>query len=269
MSKRPDISAGGVLEVLKSGPYREPAHNWLYEVGNATGFRCNRHADALVISVWPSRGLWIAGVEAKVSRSDWKKELDDPRKADAIQRYCDYWWVAAPEGVIELSEVPENWGLYVIDGKRAKVAKQAPKLDPEPMSLTFVTSVLRNASQGLGQAISNARAQEREKIIASAPAGSQAEVDELSRKVRQLQWDADRYPSLLETVKKFEKAAGLVDGAIEHGRYTAEDTGQLYRAALTLKGVRVARLAQQFEDVAAALRAAEASAEAREEQAAE
>ena len=45
--------------------------------------------DAVIMSLWPSRGLELHGVEIKVSRADWKREAADPAKAEAIAAYCD------------------------------------------------------------------------------------------------------------------------------------------------------------------------------------
>ena len=139
------VTSNHILNVLSDRMFSEPAHVWLYEVRNGTGYRGQtRYADALVISAWPSRGIWFAGIEVKVSRADWMNEVRDPNKSSEIQQYCDYWWVAAPVGVVQIGEIPENWGLVEISGKKASVVKQAPKLTPLPLSSTFVASVFRN-----------------------------------------------------------------------------------------------------------------------------
>ncbi|GAI18718.1 unnamed protein product, partial [marine sediment metagenome] len=102
-----------VLQALRN-KYPSDAYAFLTQVGNATGFICNRWADAIAMSLWPSRGLEIIGFEIKVSRSDWVKELKKPDKADTIANYCDSWYlVLGDESILRLGELPMEWGLMV------------------------------------------------------------------------------------------------------------------------------------------------------------
>lgn len=57
-------------------------HAFLAHVRNAAGFDANRTFDAVAVNLWPSRGLSIHVYEVKVSRSDWKRELAKPAKAE-------------------------------------------------------------------------------------------------------------------------------------------------------------------------------------------
>lgn len=121
-----------------------PAHVCLPGVRNGTGFaRRESTADAVVMSVYPSRGLWLAGVEIKISRSDWKRELARPDKAAAIQKYCHFWFVAAPKGVVPVEEVPETWGLIEVERNTAKIMRKAPGQKPETIDLLLLGSILR------------------------------------------------------------------------------------------------------------------------------
>ena len=64
-------TAAQVIEILQDRWANTDAHAWLTEVNNSTGARGGRqYADAIVCSCWPSRGLWLAGVEVKVARGD-------------------------------------------------------------------------------------------------------------------------------------------------------------------------------------------------------
>lgn len=123
------------------------SHALMFEVGNGTGSATRRHADAVAMGLWPSRGLEIEGVEIKVSRSDWKRELADHAKADAIQRYCDRWWIAAPKGLIPPAELPVTWGLLEFDGASLRQKVPAPKLEAAPPDRTFIAAMLRRASE--------------------------------------------------------------------------------------------------------------------------
>jgi hypothetical protein len=122
----------------------------MFEVGNTTGSNVRRHADAIVMNLWPSRGLIIEGFEVKVSRSDWTRELKDPEKAELISRYCDKWWVVAPAGIVHEHEVPALWGYkQVTDGGRIVTVKDAPRKTKEELTALdrgFVAAMLRRAS---------------------------------------------------------------------------------------------------------------------------
>lgn len=124
-----------------------PSYALLPGVGDATGFGKVRTADALIMSCWPSRGLDLIGVEVKVSRSDWLRELKDPAKAESVCRYCDRWYIAAGEaGIVRDGEIPPTWGLIEPKGDKLAISVQAPELSPEPMKKSFLASILRTAA---------------------------------------------------------------------------------------------------------------------------
>jgi hypothetical protein len=126
-----------------------PAYVRLPQVRNGTGYARarTRTADAMIASVWPSRGLWLAGVEIKVSRSDWKKELARAEKSCEIQRYCKRWYVAAPVGVVPMEELPDTWGLIEMRENTAAIAKAAPDLEAVPPDILLICSILRSAAE--------------------------------------------------------------------------------------------------------------------------
>jgi hypothetical protein len=139
----------------------------MWEVGEATGGAGGRYADAVMMSLWPSRGLELHGVEIKVSRSDWKREAMDPRKAEAIGRYCDRWWVHTSPGIIQdLSEVPPAWGVREFDGVKWKTRREADKRKPEALNRGFLAALLRRADDSmrgqLNEAVRAAREREYE-----------------------------------------------------------------------------------------------------------
>lgn len=123
-----------------------------------------RTADAVVMDLWPSAGLLLHGFEVKVSRSDWLAELQDPAKCEGVRRYMDRWWLvvpAAPRTYVREGELPDGWGLMYASNqvrrvwdpaRRAfgdreclslRVAKQAPRLTPEPVGRSFMAALLR------------------------------------------------------------------------------------------------------------------------------
>jgi hypothetical protein len=127
--------------------YAPPAYALFEEVGDATGHNGSRLADAVAISIWPSRGLDISGFEIKVSLGDWKKELADPTKADAIAQYCDYWWVVAPEGVVPIDTIPGTWGLMEVSKRGLHAEKIATRMEPKPLTRPFVAAMLRRTAE--------------------------------------------------------------------------------------------------------------------------
>lgn len=261
------MSSEGVIAALRT-TFPEPAHAWLEQLRDRTGYagsRPNRYADALIVSCWPSRGIWFGGIEVKVSRQDWKRELEDPEKSAPIQSFCDYWWIAAPAGIVELAEVPETWGLLAIEGKRVKRLKEAPKLARTELTPSFVASILRNAAESQGRArlsgydegyrqaterVDMSRIQELEGKLSEAEKQTARAKQQLERKESEIQ-------TLRASVSRFEMAAGLPDNSVvECNRYNAgSHAGATYRAAQLLRELQPSRLADRFAEVASALRA--------------
>lgn len=128
------------------GKFPPPAFVLLPQCRSATGAGMIRTADALGASVWPSRGLYLFGIEIKVSRSDWRKELATPEKADEIQQFCRHWYVAAPKGIVPLDEVPDTWGLLEITGRGVFTTKAAPETKPKDPDTLLVSAILRAAA---------------------------------------------------------------------------------------------------------------------------
>lgn len=189
----------GIMTAFPSGRYAV-----LFEVADATGARGTRSADALIMSCWPSQGLELHGVEIKVSRSDWLRELKAPKKAETIAAYCDRWWLITAPGVIhDVAEVPPAWGWRVFDGKRMKTMKDARKTQAKPIDRLFLASVLRNAGR-LGDGVINAMRQE---IRGEIEAGIHESIE------RQRRHDRDKAQQDLNELKKtvadFEEATGI------------------------------------------------------------
>jgi len=123
-----------------------PEYAVLWEVGEGTGAKSGRYADAVIMSLWPSRGLELHGVEIKVSRSDWRREAADPKKAEAVARYCDRWWVHTSPGVVaDVSEVPPAWGLREYDGKAWRTIREAEKTAAEAVTRPFLAALMRRS----------------------------------------------------------------------------------------------------------------------------
>ena len=124
--------------------YKQPEWATFFEVADGTGARKTRSADAISVNMYPSRGLTINGFEIKVDRSDWRRELADPSKAEAIAQYCDFWWVAAPKGLVDPTTLPTTWGLTEVDEKGGlRIKVQAKQLQPKPVTKQFFAALCR------------------------------------------------------------------------------------------------------------------------------
>lgn len=133
-------------DLFRALAVRYPARRYatMREVGNGTGSNVRRHVDLVAMGIWPSQGLHLEAIEVKVSRDDWLRELRQPLKQEqSVFRWMDFWWVAAPVGVVELEELPSAWGLLELRGGGLVIAKAAPKLEPEPPSRDFLAALLR------------------------------------------------------------------------------------------------------------------------------
>ena len=144
------MDTGELLKKL-AVKYPSPGYAFLAQVRNGTGYlNVTRTADAMVMSLWPSRGLELIGFELKVSRGDWLNELKNPEKAEEMVKYCDRWYVVAPdESVIKPDEVPSSWGLMLATGrgKSIKIIKEAPELKAEKCDRLFLASLMRNITE--------------------------------------------------------------------------------------------------------------------------
>jgi len=132
--------------------YKGTEHAYMEEVSDAAGFGRSRSADAVVMNLWPSRGLHLTGFEVKASRTDWLKELKNPAKAENIIKYCDYWWLLAGDDSVVLQpgiEIPTTWGYMVIRKNRLVVVKEAPKLEPAVLSRSFLAAMLKRVTGGM------------------------------------------------------------------------------------------------------------------------
>lgn len=168
------IKTGQIRAALRRH-FAHPQRGIVFEVAQATGFNARRHIDAIGMDLWPSHGLGIYAIEIKVSRSDWRRELQQPEKAEELARFADYFVVAAPKGVIPQSELPAAWGLYELhdDGKLV-IARHATTTKAEPVTREFMAAVLRGANRPISNEEIDALVTEK---LASERATIQAKID--------------------------------------------------------------------------------------------
>lgn len=110
------LTTASLLEQLHAH-FIKPGETWagavcLTEVTAPAGVR---RADLVHIGLWNSRGAGQIDVcELKTSKADFRREIDEPAKAEAWWPYCNRFWVVSPhESITPPEELPQGWGLMV------------------------------------------------------------------------------------------------------------------------------------------------------------
>lgn len=143
MSASPKITSHDLCAALK---VEHPGDEYvvLFEVREGSGSVYGSRADAVVLSLYATRGFELTGFEFKCNRGDWLAELRNPEKAERIARYCDRWCVFAAPGVVREPELPAGWGLWELTAGSGIRRRVVPALrEPEPMPRAFLASLLR------------------------------------------------------------------------------------------------------------------------------
>ena len=122
------------------------------EVQRTTGWSDRRY-DFVAMNCYPSSGYKIEVVEIKISKPDLRRELEEPEKHNVIFEQIDYYSLAAPAEIIDMSIIPPKWGVYAVkDGKLITKRKPLALHDDADRSIkrSFAASFLRAAiSQNL------------------------------------------------------------------------------------------------------------------------
>ena len=260
----------GILDRLEQGPFSRPGFVLIRQVRNATGFnrKQTRYADGVAVSLFPSRGVFFAGIEVKVSRSDWQKELADVEKSAEIQRFCRHWWIAAPPGIVNKNELPPTWGLYEI-GDRCRPVIQAPVLECEPPSVGFTAALLRAnvdaVDAQIGRASDAAYAKYKKDFDPQKTWGLEEKVRkleyELKRERESREHMSKRVGEWCEIRERFHKTTGVW---ITEGGSDAM-TAEVFKLAQSIKGGELGRLAAQLDAAAKTVAAADAALKAKDE----
>ena len=178
--------------------YPSPEWAFLEEVAPSTGGG-TRYADAVAVGLWASRGHAVHGFEIKVSRSDWLRELKDPSKAEPVCRYCDFWWIVAPKGVVKDGELPIKWGLLELRATNLTQIVAAPRLEPQPIGRAFFASLMRRGLEDLDR---RAARQVSDAVIAALAEVRRQVDEEVRRRTQDL-------PAMEAKLAKFQEMTGL------------------------------------------------------------
>jgi hypothetical protein len=198
-----------VYEALRER-YPAPEYALFFEVANGTGAQAYRFADAMAMSLFPSRGLRMHGFEVKVSRGDWQRELSKPQKVEeGNYRFCDHWWIVAPAEIIRPGELPPMWGHLEVSGTetlKLRIKVNAPALTPEPMSRSFIAAFLRRADEANRRFIDNQVHQQTRELrerLDKVTQDNQTAIDEAVEERTKI------HRGLVDRVREFEAASGI------------------------------------------------------------
>lgn len=107
-----------------------------------------RRADAVHVGLWQSRGAGRIDVcELKVSRADFRRELDKPQKAEAWWPYSTTFCIVSPGvDITPPEELPPDWGLMVPSprgGRRFKTVVKPAEREPN-LTIGLLMTLLKN-----------------------------------------------------------------------------------------------------------------------------
>lgn len=192
------------ITALLASKYSGSEWAFCSQVPNATGTQKSRTCDGLAMSLWPSRGLHLHGFEIKVSRSDWLNEIQDLSKATAFSRFCHYWWIVAPKGIVKLEEMPSDWGLMEA-GNNLRTRKAATLRDPELPNHSLLAGIFRacNKQDDNTNAILAAERRGRREGIAEAEKRFEKQIDPDAI------LNKHKLERLEQSVAQFEAVSGL------------------------------------------------------------
>lgn len=198
------------VEVALRAHFASPTYAFITNVRNGHAWSATRTCDALAIGTWQSAGLYVHGIEIKVARSDWLREIQDPNKAEAFAKHTDYWWIAAPSGVLRLEEMPANWGHLEPTGKKVRVRRPATRREnPEPISRSFLAAIARRVTeQSPAEEAMQALRRKVEEEWRTAFASERKKDSAAAASMRDLIESAEMYKRSHDAVGKFHELTG-------------------------------------------------------------
>ncbi|SFM09656.1 hypothetical protein [Pelosinus propionicus] len=209
------ITAEDIRESLRKR-FTRPEWALFFEVGNGTAGNLKRWADALAMNMYPSRGLAIVGFEIKVSRNDLKKELEQPKKAEAVGCFCNQWYLVVPKGLINGTDIiPAAWGILEYNNGSLRQTKKPSELSCQPITKEFVAAILRRDDEAhaknIAQQVQSLSEQRITELRQRHEENLKAERERMS----------ERHKQLWQSIKDFEKISG-----IRINSYNGEELGK-------------------------------------------
>ena len=200
--------------------YAEPEWYLGFEVGNSCGSQCRRHADAIAICAYPSRGFETIGFEVKISRSDLQHELDNPAKCEEMYQYTNEWFLVVPKGLVGDMRIPEPWGIIEYCDGKLKQKRKACWHDAKVTSgflCAFIRGRQRMDEQRYMENVNEIRKQAKEEFEWRLDSNTK-ELVERKKSIDAIekatglsldQWSTKQNIRLLKVAKKLDKTLDL------------------------------------------------------------
>lgn len=162
-------------------------------------------ADALYVGFTSTSGRVLVGHELKVSRADWRRELDHAGKADFWADNCHQWIIVAPgPDVVPKEEVPHGWGLMYPNARTTTrmdvVVKPVTHADRQPEW---------NAVRSIMARLDTLRAQHDAQVERTAREKAQEEArQQIARAAERAEGLSPEQRQRLEVLDRLEKLVG-------------------------------------------------------------
>lgn len=123
VAQKRDVKAQDIYKLLKKR--YDDVRQWLCagEVSNSTGYNACRRLDFVAVNCYDSKGYGIHAFEIKISKSDLRRELEDPTKHNIFFEELDTYSIIAPDYVLDAEYkalIPPKWGIYVVAMRNVK-----------------------------------------------------------------------------------------------------------------------------------------------------
>ena len=128
------------------GGYRDPTYDkarkrWHFHT-------VAQRIDAWALNCYAGNGFKKIAYEIKVTHADFIREKLNPDKRKGAMEVSDYFYFAAPRGVIAPMELPKDTGLLVVyESGRTQILERAPRLPASRLDWLFIASLMRNTMQ--------------------------------------------------------------------------------------------------------------------------
>ncbi len=246
------VKADDIRKALEN-TYVSPEWYLGFEVGNSTGANCRRHADAVAINSYPSKGFETRGFEIKVSKSDLKHELDIGIKSDEIARFCDYWFLVVPKGLTDDFTLPPTWGVIEYNDGKLRQTKRAEKLNKSEITTGFLCAMLRGRERVTATSALQITKEREEQIKRSALWGvknAEEELKELRSKLNDIKISTgislDRWTPTSSIINRLN-TANSIEIIARNVQFIQGDAKDLLRHAEKIQSEAESMIAQEGE----------------------
>lgn len=202
------LTAGDLCELIYRKYGADSSHLCLFDVPDNVGTNSKRRADAIVIGNWGSTGRLVHGMEIKVSRSDWLRELKQVDKADPFIARCDRWWlITSDDKLVRPEEIPLLWGWMTATKTGLRIQKAAAAL-PQPedtMHKLFALGLMRRAVERGNAAVME------DPLVVRHIRDQRERYEDLLKRAREAKASTRREDTerLQAKIDRFEKSSGM------------------------------------------------------------